>query len=60
MYTVRTYINIGVLLCRNTRISTNINPFEVPFRAVHQANSVLQGELGLLGTTARYEETTVG
>ena len=37
-----------------------MSPFEVVFRAVHQANLVLQGKLGVLRTTSRYEEPTVG
>ena len=37
-----------------------MDPFEVLFRAVHQVNSRLQGVQGVLGTTSRYKETTVG
>ena len=43
-----------------TWISQNMNPFEVLFRAVDQANSGLQDALGVLGTTSRYKEPTVG
>ena len=37
-----------------------MNPFEVLFRAVHQVNSGLQGTQGVIGTTSRYKESTVG
>ena len=37
-----------------------MNPFEVLFRAVHQVNSELQGTLGVLSTSSRYKEPTVG
>ena len=37
-----------------------MDPFEVLFRTVHQVNSGLQGTLGVLCTTSRYKEPTVG
>ena len=37
-----------------------MNPFEVLFRTVHQVSLGLQGTLGVIGTTSRYREPTVG
>ena len=61
---MQAHTHIGVLLCicshKNIHILTNIAPFDVLVRAVDRANSVLQGKLGVLSTTLRYEEHTVG